>query len=109
MFIIVIMSYNYNMSYIRQERLFADIQSVVMDNTPVHVDDQRHLPYVCATLLEVQRLASVSCMTPPHKCVQTSGNVELLGYRIPHDAEVSLRGCCINSEQQYENIFHFEM
>ena len=54
----------------------------------LHVSDQQKLPYVCATLLEVQRKASIAAFTLPHKSIQKTGDIELLGFKVPCETQI---------------------
>ncbi|CAI9729736.1 cytochrome P450 2B4-like [Octopus vulgaris] len=63
-----------------QDKCRAEIEKITDLNRPVTMQDKRHMTYVAATLLEVQRIAPVATLTAPHA---STVDTKLGGYDIP--------------------------
>ncbi|XP_033740063.1 cytochrome P450 2B4-like [Pecten maximus] len=68
-----------------QERCQRDIDEVVGQGRQVRMSDKSQLPYVEATLLEIQRLSNVAIASLPHTATR---DAFVGGYRIPKGAIV---------------------
>ncbi|XP_048727790.2 cytochrome P450 2C15-like isoform X2 [Ostrea edulis] len=68
-----------------QEKCFHEIEKEVGLNREVHMSDKPRLPYVEATILEVQRLSNILDMTLPHASTE---EVIIAGHVIPKDTIV---------------------
>ncbi|XP_055957316.1 cytochrome P450 2J6-like [Patella vulgata] len=68
-----------------QKKCQDEIGSVVGTNRMVHWSDRSKLPYTQATLLEIQRVASVTATSIPHTPTK---DVVLSGFLIPKDCVV---------------------
>ncbi|XP_072050917.1 cytochrome P450 2J4-like [Amphiura filiformis] len=68
-----------------QKRIQQEIDSVVGRNRLPRISDKDDLPFVAATILEVQRISSVSPIVLPHKCVE---DTTVDGYNIPKESLV---------------------
>uniref|UniRef100_A0A0L8HJR7 Cytochrome P450 n=1 Tax=Octopus bimaculoides TaxID=37653 RepID=A0A0L8HJR7_OCTBM len=68
-----------------QDKCRAEIEEITDLNRPVTMKDKRHLTYVAATLLEVQRVAPVAPLTVPHAAMV---DTTLGGYDIPKNTIV---------------------
>ncbi|XP_055957006.1 cytochrome P450 2D3-like [Patella vulgata] len=68
-----------------QKKCQDEIESVVGTNRMVHWSDRSKLPYTQATLLEIQRVASVTATSIPHTPTK---DVVLSGFLIPKDCIV---------------------
>jgi cytochrome P450 len=69
-----------------QERLRAEIDSVVPRERLPSIDDKSKLPYLEATILEMMRLKTIAPLSCPRK---TLTDTEVSGYVIPADSMVS--------------------
>ncbi|XP_002738774.1 cytochrome P450 2U1-like [Saccoglossus kowalevskii] len=67
-----------------QKRIQKELFDVLGDRLPT-IDDKPKLPFVEATIMEVQRSASVLPLTMPHCAME---DTELYGYHIPKDTMV---------------------
>ncbi|XP_030012452.1 cytochrome P450 2J2-like [Sphaeramia orbicularis] len=63
-----------------QERVQAEIDSVIGQSRPPSVDDRADLPYTDAVIHEVQRMGNIVPLNLPHV---TNRDVHLRGYTIP--------------------------
>uniref|UniRef100_A0A673AMC5 Cytochrome P450 2J2-like n=1 Tax=Sphaeramia orbicularis TaxID=375764 RepID=A0A673AMC5_9TELE len=63
-----------------QERVQAEIDSVIGQSRPPSVDDRADLPYTDAVIHEVQRMGNIVPLSLPHV---TNRDVHLRGYTIP--------------------------
>lgn len=63
-----------------QQKCFNQIVKVVGLGREVRLSDRKALPYVEATLLEVQRISNIASMSLPH---MTNEDVQIAGYCIP--------------------------
>ncbi|XP_072028910.1 cytochrome P450 2U1-like [Amphiura filiformis] len=63
-----------------QDRVHQELDSVVGRNRLPKLTDKTELPFTCATLLEVQRIASVAPLGVPHSCGE---DTTLGSYTIP--------------------------
>ena len=68
-----------------QDRCHQEIISVIGNSQPPSQDHKESLPYVQATLLEVQRLSATAPASLPHRATV---DIPVLGYTIPKDAKV---------------------
>ncbi|KAK6183019.1 hypothetical protein SNE40_010574 [Patella caerulea] len=68
-----------------QQKCHEEIESVVGTNRMVNWSDRSNLPYTQATLLEIQRVASVTSISLPHT---PTNDVVLSGFLIPKDCIV---------------------
>nr|XP_006812435.1 PREDICTED: cytochrome P450 2U1-like [Saccoglossus kowalevskii] len=70
-----------------QEKVFNEIHESIGVNRLPKLDDRKHLPYTEATLLEVQRFASIAPFALAHSALKDS---TLCGYDIPKGTIVIL-------------------
>lgn len=76
----------YMMGYPKvQERCYEEIEKVVGLNRNVYYSDRNTLPFVEATLLEVQRVSNIT-MSLPHVSAE---DISIAGYRIPKNTMVT--------------------
>ncbi|XP_072021871.1 cytochrome P450 2J2-like [Amphiura filiformis] len=68
-----------------QEKVQQEIDDVIGRERPPTLPDRLHLPYVDATLMEIQRFRPVACFVPPRAA---SVDTELLGYSIQKGTNV---------------------
>ncbi|XP_038074775.1 cytochrome P450 2J6-like [Patiria miniata] len=68
-----------------QEKIQAELDSVIAKDQLPCIGDRKQLPYTEATLMEVQRMANITALPYPHK---TTEDTELSGYSIPKDTPI---------------------
>ncbi|XP_036363001.1 cytochrome P450 2J6-like isoform X3 [Octopus sinensis] len=81
-----------------QDKCRAEIEKITDLNRPVTMEDKRHLTYVAATLLEVQRIAPVAPLTVPHASVL---DTTLGGYDIPKNTIVQFNLMAAHYDPKY--------
>ena len=57
-----------------------EVDDVIGKGRPPTLPDRLNMPYVDATLMEIQRYKPVGCFVPPRAA---STDAEILGYKIP--------------------------
>ncbi|XP_064602746.1 cytochrome P450 2H1-like [Liolophura sinensis] len=65
-----------------QKRCQQEIQKVIASSRKIGLKDRHSLPYVSATIHELQRIANTAPITVPHKAIE---DVEIGGYFLPKD------------------------
>ncbi|XP_072019665.1 cytochrome P450 2J4-like [Amphiura filiformis] len=68
-----------------QEKMQQEIDDVIGRERPPTLPDRLHLPYVDATLMEIQRFRPVACFVPPRAA---SVDTEIRGYKIAKGTQV---------------------
>ncbi|XP_033639373.1 cytochrome P450 2J6-like [Asterias rubens] len=68
-----------------QEKIQAELDSVLEKDQLPSIEDRQNLPYTEATLMEVQRMANITALPYPHK---TTEDTELCGFSIPKDTPI---------------------
>ncbi|XP_067086386.1 cytochrome P450 2J2-like [Osmerus mordax] len=91
-----------------QERCHEEIISVLGFNRSPSMDNREDLPYVYATIHEVQRMANIAPMALPH---QTTQATQLRGYHIPKGTDILLNLTSILTDKdqwKYPDTFNPE-
>ncbi|XP_052827958.1 cytochrome P450 2B2 [Octopus bimaculoides] len=79
-------NFSFSLDAQRGRNKFYDCSRLITNlNRPVTMEDKRHMTYVAATLLEVQRIAPVAPLTVPHA---SEVDTTLGGYDIPKNTVV---------------------
>lgn len=81
-----------------QIRCFEEIHKVVGCGRPVSVTDRNNLPYIQATLLELQRISNTLTFSLPHVAIQ---DTTVLGNHIPKDSIVIANLYSAHSDPKY--------